>query len=333
LKAKTNTFYLILLMLLLLGGCQKAEQDTAIHENETQIETQTETENTAYTFEDDLGRTITVDQPQRVASLLGSFAEVWMLAGGDVCATADDAWDNIGRPLAEDTVNLGMTKEVDLEKLFAAEPDFVIASANTDANLEMMETLENAAIPVAYFDVSDFDDYLHMLQICTEITGRDDLYEKNGLEVREQIEAVVAQSEQRLEGREAPSVLLLRASSASIRAKNSRNNVLGEMLATLGCHNIADSDAMLLEELNVESIIQADPDLIFVVPLGDDVAKAEANIDAMFAENPAWSQLSAVSEDRVFIMDKMLYNFKPNARWGEAYEKLEALLDEQTGQE
>jgi len=258
---------------------------------------------------------------------------VWMLAGGEVCATADDAWEDFGLDLAESTVNLGMTKEVDLEKLFAAEPDFVIASANTDANLEMMETLEKAGIPVAYFDVSDFDDYLHMLQICTDITGRDDLYEKNGLDVRAQIEAVVAQSEQRLEGREAPSILLLRASSASIRAKNSRNNVLGEMLATLGCHNIADSDAMLLEELNVESIIQADPDLIFVVPLGDDVAKAEANIDAMFAENPAWSRLSAVAEDRVFLMDKMLYNFKPNARWGEAYEQLEALLADQTGQE
>ena len=34
------------------------------------------------TFTDDLGRTVTVDQPERVAALLGSFAQIWMLAGG-----------------------------------------------------------------------------------------------------------------------------------------------------------------------------------------------------------------------------------------------------------
>ena len=43
-------------------------------------------------FVDDLGRTVTVSNPQRVACLLGSFAQVWQLAGGEVIATADDAW-------------------------------------------------------------------------------------------------------------------------------------------------------------------------------------------------------------------------------------------------
>ena len=46
-------------------------------------------------FVDDLGRTVTVSKPQRVACLLGSFAQVWQLAGGEVAATADDAWDDL----------------------------------------------------------------------------------------------------------------------------------------------------------------------------------------------------------------------------------------------
>ena len=29
---------------------------------------------------------------------------------------------------------------------------------------------------------------------------------------------------------------------------------------------------------------------------------------------------------KVYYMDKNLYNLKPNHRWGEAYEKLEAIL-------
>ena len=45
---------------------------------------QNETSETAITFTDDLGRTVTVDRPQRTAALLGSFAQVWMLAGGEM---------------------------------------------------------------------------------------------------------------------------------------------------------------------------------------------------------------------------------------------------------
>ena len=277
-----------------------------------------------YTFTDDLGRTVTVDDPQRVACLLGSFAEVWHLAGGTVCAAADDAWENFDLPLSDDAVNLGHTKSLSLEALFAAEPDFVIASSNTEINLQWKETLEAAGIPVAYFDVSDFDDYLRMLKICTDLTGRSDLYESNGLAVQSQIDEAVARSKKR---GTSPKVLYLRASASSIRAKNSSGSVLGEMLAALGCVNIADSDATLLENLSMEHILVEDPDFIFFVQLGDDTAGTKENIDRFFAENPAWSGLTAVQEGRVIHLDKTLYNMKPNARWGEAYLALEAMLE------
>ena len=275
------------------------------------------------TFTDDLGRTVTVDEPKRVACLLGSFADVWHLAGGKIAAAPDDAWVDFDLPLGEDAVNLGHTKELSLEALFAAEPDFVIASSNTDIDLSWMDTLETAGIHTAYFDVSDFDDYLRMLKICTDITGRPDLYEKNGLDVQQEIDEAVENAKAR---GTAPKVLYLRASASSIRAKNSRGSVLGEMLAALGCVNIADSDVTLLENLSMEHILLEDPEYIFFVRLGDDAAGTSANIDRFLAENPAWSGLTAVREGRVFHLDKTLYNMKPNARWGQAYLQLEELL-------
>ena len=42
----------------------------------------------------------------------------------------------------------------------------------------------------------------------------------------------------------------------------------------------------------------------------------------MRKENPAWATLEAVREGRVHLMDKKLFNLKPNARWGESYQKL-----------
>lgn len=70
-----------------------------------------------------------------------------------------------------------------------------------------------------------------------------------------------------------------------------------------------------------------DPDDIFVVQQGDDTDAAQAQLARFFAENPAWASLTAVQQGRVFQLDKKLYNLKPNARWGEAYLKLEELLE------
>lgn len=300
---------LVLLLSLILTACGVTEEKTD-----------------AYSFTDDLGRTVTVDQPQRVAALLASFAQIWQLAGGQVVATADDAWDDLHLELPEDTVNLGNTKNLSLELLLGSQPDFILASTNTRQNVEWQETLEAANIPVAYFDVGDFGDYLRLLKICTDITGRADLFETNGLAIEKQITAVIDHSQKRLAEAAAPKVLCLVASSSSIHVKNSQDNVLGEMLYALGCVNIADSETSLLQNLSLEYILQVDPDYVFIVQRGDDTEGMLQNIAAELESNALWSQLTAVREDRVYIMEKNLYNLKPNHRWGEAYEGLEAIL-------
>lgn len=282
------------------------------------------------TFTDALGREVTVDEPERVAALIGSFADVWYQAGGVVCASAEDAWDDFEFTMPEDAINLGMTKEPSLEKLLEAQPDFIIASSKTRANMKMLDTLNATGIPTAYFEINVFDDYLDMLKLCTEITGRDDLYEENGLKVQEQIEAVLKKSAERVAEKGAPKVLVLVASASSIRAKNSETGVLGVMLSDLGCVNIADSDTNLLENLNVEHILKEDPDYIFTVQSGGDTEGTKKALDELFGENSAWSKLTAVKEDRVYHMDKRLYNIKPNARWGEAYENLEEILSDES---
>lgn len=275
----------------------------------------------SYKFTDDLGREVTVESADRVACLLGSFTDTWLLAGGDVIAAVDDSWDNQNLDLDESVVNLGSSMNPDIEPIIASAPDFVIASGQTKGQLELEEQLAQAGITVAYFNVSDFDEYLHMLDICTDITGRKDLYEENGLKVSEEIEEVV----KRADG-SAPTVLYLRASSTSVKAKGSSGSVGSEILYKLGCVNIADSDDSLLEELSMEAIIAADPDYIFVVPYGNDMDAAMQIVDEQLLKNPAWTSLTAVSNGNYYVLDKGLYHLKPNARWGEAYKGLADIL-------
>ncbi|MGN0588003.1 MAG: ABC transporter substrate-binding protein [Ruminiclostridium sp.] len=299
-----------------LSGCKVTSgNETANNENRI-------------TFTDALGREVSVEKkPERTAALIGSFADVWALSGGTLCAAPEDAWEDFGLELP-DAVNLGGAHSPGFEALLSSDPDFVIASASTAANVDMKEQLENAGITVAYFDVDDFGDYLEMLDICTDITGRKDLFEKNGLNVKNEIDSIKAEFANADIPEDKRTVLLLRASAGFIKAKDSEGTILGEMLKDLGCINIADSDKSLLEDLSVESVIRNEPYRIFVVTMGDDTEKALSNLTRMMEENPAWGTLSAVKNDRLHVMEKKLFNIKPNAKWAQAYEKLSDILSE-----
>ncbi len=273
------------------------------------------------TFTDALGREVSVSDPQRVAVLLGSFADVWTLAGGEITATVKDAWTSFDLELSDDVINLGSFMKLDAEQLLATEPDFVIASAGTDSQVELREVLDGVGINSAYFDVDNFDDYLEMLDICTKITGQTENYEKYGTRIAAEIEEQRA----RPDGSN-PSVLFIRAAASSVKAKGSEGTVGGEILADLDCVNIADSDGALLEDLSLEAIVAADPEYIFVTTQGDDTEAALANMEELLKSNPAWASLSAVQNGNYYEIDKSLYNSKPNARWAEAYKIIADIL-------
>lgn len=302
----------VLFCLSVLGGCSKGGDVAPSGDS--------------LSFTDALGRAVTVSKkPQHVAALIGSFADIWLLSGGKVCAAAEDAWDDFGLELG-DAVSIGGAHSPSLEALLSSNPDLVLASASTSSNVEMKEVLESAGITVVYFDVDSFEDYLAMLDVCTDITGRKDLFEQNGLNIKSEIEEIKAEFQEADLTETERTVLLLRVSSTSIKAKGSSGTILGEMLRDLGCINIADSDTSLLENLSVESVIRREPYHIFVVTMGNDTEKAMENLSRMMDENPAWGTLKAVQENRLHLMDKRLFNIKPNARWAEAYETLSGVL-------
>ena len=277
---------------------------------------------------DDLGRKVELHKPpQRVAVLNGSYAETWLLAGGEISAVVKDAWEDYDFGLSEDVVNLGSTKDLNMELIFDTDPDLIIASAGSTSHKAALETFENAKMTVLYFEVNTFDDYMRMLSACTQITMRDDLFETNGTAVKTQVDEVKAAAAAAVSEKGAPKVLLIRAAASGVHAKGSTGTVAGEMLADLGVVNIADGSD-LLEDLSLEKIIEEDPDFIFIVQQGDDTEGMQKLLDETLMSNPAWSGLTAVKEGRLFYLDKKLYHFKPNNRWGTAYEELEKILFE-----
>ena len=299
-----KTYIALLCVLLLFSSCSRQQEKKG-----------------GLVFTDDLGRTVTVEKAERTAVLIGSFAQIWTLGGGKVVASPDDAWNDLDVDLDEDCINLGKINALSMEKLIASNPDFVLASPNIRQDVSWWDTLDKMGIPVAYFEVFDFNDYLNLFGIVTDITGRKDLYEKYGSDVKSEVDEILSEIRT-----DSPKVLCLLASTQYLKAKNSSSSVMGCMLRDLGCINIADSESSLLENLSIEYILQENPDYIFITQRGDDMEGMMEFVETYFVDHPLWNELDAVKEGRVYFMEKELYNLKPNHRWGEAYRKLQEIL-------
>lgn len=281
----------------------------------------------AVTFTDALGQKITVDNPQRVVTLMGSFAETWLLAGGGdtLVGTAVDTTDHRDLGIPEHVVSVGTYQSPNMEQILSLNPDLVILSSDTvrtGSHVALKDSLAAAGIPAAYFKVTHFEDYLDMLRICTQITGDMQAYEKNGAAVQAQIDQILSESAMQ----DGPSVLLMITYSGGIRPQGA-DTMTGRMLAQLGWRNILNDYPSLLKDFSIEKVIEIDPDYILVIPMGNDEEALRRNLEKSVESNLAWNGLSAVINDRYLLLPGEKFVYKPNARWAESYAYLSGLLD------
>lgn len=322
---------LFLALALLLTGCAAVSTTESTSQTVSQVDSPSSAPESAssqlesvgeVSITDSNGSQITLDtSAPRVVAAYGSFAEAWLLAGGELCGVTQDALEQRDLGLPEDIAVVGTVKEPNAEEIIALEPDLVLLASDITAQAEIRDVLENAGLACAFFQVDTFADYAFMMEQLCAVTGREDLYEENVTQVGQQIEE--AQANAALSSTR-PNVLLIRAFSTGIKAKTD-DELAGAILKDLGAHNIADDHPSMLEDLSLEEVIAADPDYIFVTTMGDE-QKALDYLNGLIQQNPAWSELSAVKEDRYIVLPKDLFHYKPNNRWGESYQYLGEIL-------
>ncbi|MBQ8026946.1 MAG: ABC transporter substrate-binding protein, partial [Clostridia bacterium] len=220
----------------------------------------------------------------------------------------------------------GAGKTINTELLISYKPDFVICSADIDAQLKAAELLNNAGIACARFRVETFTDYMRMLKICTDITGDSDAYQKYGIDIKNEIDGLLSTVDTNYKNEK---ILFIRAGSSekSAKAKTSAEHFACTMLDELGTYNIAENAPLLLDGLSIEEIVIQNPEYIFISTMGDEQA-ARANMERII-NRPEWQSLDAVKNGRYYYLPKDLFQYKPNARWAEAYAYLAEILNEQ----
>lgn len=259
---------------------------------------------------------------RKAVALSKSVAEMWLLAGGEVSATTDDGLELEG---AKNAISVGGLTTASLEAILSVNPELVIMTLDIPLHKKINASLHDLGIKTYIVDVKSFSDYEKVMTDFTELTGRKDLYDKNVVQVKKAIEKVLKKAG-------TPKVSATSADPATylfLRVSSAKNKVLkdhfgNEIFQDFGLKSIVSDDSPL-DEIGVEAIVNADPDYIFVVAQGDQKRADEAFYKA-YKSNPAWAGLTAVKNDRVFMLPKELFNYKPNDRWAEAYEVVGNLI-------
>ena len=147
-----SLFLMVGLIIPALTGCKTQEKiDTNTNAN-TNTDTITETDdNFYYSFIDSLDNEVNLeDKPERVVSLVGSYAETWILAGGSLVGVTNDVISEREMDLPESTNIVGTIKEPNLEEIIGLSPDFVLLSPDVESHIQIAETLRLSMIPHAF---------------------------------------------------------------------------------------------------------------------------------------------------------------------------------------
>ena len=310
---KLPALLLLVCLVLNLSACSGKEAVTESTQAKTESTEATATD--TYTFTDAHGREITMDKnPSKVVVLSGSFAEMWELAGGSLTGVTADAPEDRELNMEGVTIVGESTHQPNLETIVSLEPDFVILAADTEQHKALSESLDDMGINNAFFKVEFFDDYIAAMEIMTGLTGDEEAFTKNAENVREQALEVI----EKAKDKEGPTVLYMRAMTTNVKAKGDDHHT-GVILKDLGCDNIVDRYDTLLDGISLEKVIEADPDFIFYTTMGDD-SKALAYLRDNLESNEAWKELSAVKNGNFVQLPKEMFLYKPNAKWGDAYQ-------------
>ena len=259
---------LALSAVLLLSGCATPAQNETTPESSSAAPETTAVSERVIT--DSCGTKTELPDDPCVVSLYGSFAECWLLSGGKLAGITEDAVDEHGIEIDDDTALVGTVMEPNLESVAALSPDYVILSADLPAHAELDAALTDMQIPHGYFHMDNVMDYAKiMLNFCAVNDPDGEKYDENVTQVLKRIESIKQETAEKLSGQKAPTVLLLRAYSTGVKAKG-EDTVAGAILKELGAHNIADDNESLLEDLSLESVIEADPDYILVMMMGSE---------------------------------------------------------------
>ena len=213
---------------------------------------------------------------------------------------------------------------VDGDLLKQLQPDVIVTQTQCEVCAASPKDLERAvrnwtgAEPrIVSLEPNALADVWTDIQNVAESLGAPDRGERLVAELQARMDAIEALADQ---SDHRPSVACIEWIDPLMAA----GNWMPELVAMAGGENVFGEAGRHSPWLTWEAICRADPDIVLILPCGYDIAESRRNMPALTGRTE-WSDLSAVTTDRVYIADDNQYFNRPGPRLVESLEILAEL--------
>ena len=282
---------------------------------------------------DETTAAVTVDEAQ-VEEILSQFDDKTPSTTVTLSVAITELFNDLGLPLAgvpttqselpeayQDVQKVGSSHQPDLEVIASLTPDTVLAPESIKDSIDKM--LEPSGLKGAYLPVDSLDGLKASLVAIGRLYGKEAEAEQVLTSFAEQESEIVKS----VEGKEAPSVMFLFGSTDYLMLMN-EDTFAGSLARNLGATNVLTETMQSSETyvpFNMESVVEANPDVILLVAHGDAEAVAK-KFEEDVKKNGAWEKMSAFKNGKMQTLDYNLFGVASLSKTPDAYKAISSVL-------
>jgi len=250
------------------------------------------------TITDDWGREIHLETvPQRIVSHVPSITETLFALGlGDKIVGDSEYCDYPEEAKTKPKVGGYFTPNI--EAIVALNPDLVLTDGYVP---ELITKLDSLGIPLAVIAPKDINGILRNIELLGNVTGsQKEATELTG-DMQKRIDAVV----NIVSGASRPMVFYVFDATDTTKPWTvGPGSFVDALISLAGGENVAASASDPWIQFNMEQLVNSNPDIILMESSHGTAALSPSQLK----ELPGWQNLTAVKEDRIYIIDGDLVN-------------------------
>jgi len=264
------------------------------------------------TVHDALGREVTMPvPPQRIVTIFASNTELAAALGLVDRIVGIEAFTRfppevLGKPL------VGGRLGFSVDAVVGRRPDLVVVTPARQAAHQLVDPMERLGIPILVLLHRTMPEIFSNIRLLAKACG----VVERGEEVVSRLQARLDRVKERVEGRKAPSVIMVTGRLGNGMMLIARpGTYTGDAILRAGGRFALESG--MLAQVSPEAILRADPDVLLF-------AGSERDMNELIAR-PGWADMRAVRERRSFVVARTEFLI-PGPRTLDGIEKLAALL-------
>ena len=301
-KKYITLFTVICSIFFLLIGCSSKENAKA-------SATKTDKGKKQIEITDFSDRKVTFEKtPKSFATLSVGDMDIIQALGGNIIGRPDTKL-----PLSDELKKaqvIGNAHQPNFEQIASLKPDLLVANNGFQKSIP---TVEGQGTKVMISSANSVKDIQKSINIYGTLMQKEDKAKELNQKIDDQMKKYEKKSDVK-------ALLVYGAPGTYLAALP--NSLSGDILEKTGGKNIAADFPKMKEypqyaQLSVERIIEANPDVIFLITHGDPAGVKKA-FEGEMMKNEAWKNLEAVKQNRVVILPPDLFGSNPGTKVTEA---------------